>query len=255
MLETLAEINKITATHSRYVSEGCWVTSQTAEGRVRRTASKNFGFGAVPQVMGGLDLSEFVKKNFRDGNKMHIVQSAGAIYGPGDGIPLPPPTGELRSFTFSSTSGSAALGSETGGQGISINVSPVSFAFQMRCNEEVIVPFARLMFSSGPVGAEFGKPLLPWPQVRSEIVIDDFPIPRGWEYSVGYWIENRSHRVVIPQSSRSVRNLAFLGPQDEIVIVAPTVTMEFVWTGSADAPSTTLYARIIWRSRFDGTLR
>jgi hypothetical protein len=84
-------------------------------------------------------------------------------------------------------------------------------------------------------------------------MIDSVAVPRGWEYSVGYWIENETHHVIIPQSSRSVRNLAFLGPEDEMVIVAPSITMEFAWKESEQVPSAAVQASISWRSRVDGT--
>jgi hypothetical protein len=84
-------------------------------------------------------------------------------------------------------------------------------------------------------------------------MIDDAPVPRGWEHSVGYWIEDDTHRIIILQSSRSIRNVAFLGPEDELVIVVPETTMEFSWGETGEVPTATMDARVWWRSRLDGT--
>lgn len=259
VLDALADINAIAAKHGRgYVSEGCWVTSQVADGRVRRSASRNIGQhrGGIPQVLGGLDLSEWVRKNFRaaPGEEIRIVQSAGAMYGPGDGTPLPPPTGARRQFTLSGSSVAAGLRSPTSEQCASIDIAQLECNLEMRCNEEATVPFAKVALSGRcPIGRGFPKPLLPWPQLRPALVIDDAAVPRGWEYSVGYWIEDDGHHVIIPQSSRSIRNLAFLGPEDEMVIVAPSTTMEFAWGEREEPPPATIRARVWWRSRLDGT--
>ena len=259
VLDALADINTIAAKDSRgYISEGCWVTSQVADGRVRRSASRNIGQhqGNIPSLLGGFDLSEWVRKNFRaaPGKEICIVQSAGATYGPGDGTPLPPPTGARRPFTLSGSSVAALLYSPTGEQCASIDIAQLECVLETRCNEEATVPFAKVALSGRcPTCRTFPKPLLPWPQLRPTLLIDDAAVPRGWEYSVGYWIEDNAHRVIIPQSSRSIRNLAFLGPEDEIVIVAPSTTMEFAWGEREELPPATMHARVWWRSRLDGT--
>jgi hypothetical protein len=103
------------------------------------------------------------------------------------------------------------------------------------------------------IGKSFPKPLLPWPQLKPSLMINGAAVPRGWEYSVGYWIEDDAHHLIIPQSSRSIRNIAFLGPEDEIVIVAPSTTIEFAWGEREEPPKAALNARIWWRSRLDGT--
>ncbi len=256
VLDELAEINAIAAEHGRgYISEKCWVTSQVADGRVRRSASRNVGEaeGDVSIILGGFDVSGFVRKNFRaePGKGMRIVQSAGATYGPGDGTPVPAPTGEFRTFTLSGSSVAGLLRSQGGP---SISIAQLECPLKVRCNEDRTVPFASVVLRGGrPIGAAFPKPLLPWPHLSPNVMIDGVTVPRGWEYSVGYWVENGAHHVVIPQSSRSVRTLAFLGPEDEMVIVAPSRTMEFVWGESEEAPSATVEARVWWRSRLDGT--
>ena len=116
------------------------------------------------------------------------------------------------------------------------------------------MPFAKVALRGvGAVGCAFPKPLLPWPQLSPTLMIDDAHVPRGWEYSVGYWIEDDTHHVIIPESSRSVRNVAFLGPEDEMVIVAPSTTMEVAWGEREAGPSAIVHARVWWRSRLDGT--
>jgi hypothetical protein len=83
--------------------------------------------------------------------------------------------------------------------------------------------------------------------------VDGVDVPRGWEYPVGYWIEGGMHHVEIPVLSRGIRNLAFLGDDDELIIVLPASKSEFAWGLSEKGPTATLQARIWWRSRPDGT--
>lgn len=258
--KALAEINAIAAKHSGgRVSEDCWVTSQIADGRIRRSAGRNVGQhpGDIHAIFGGLDLFEFIRKNFRaaPGQEIRLVQSAGVTAGAGDGTPLPPPTGEPRQFTLSGPPVTGSLGTPAGDRCASITITQLDCALELRCNEETTVPFAKVVLTGvRPTGRAFPKPLLPWPHLSPALMIDDAAVPRGWEYSVGYWIENETHHLTIPQSSRSIRNLAFLGPGDEIVITAPSTTMEFAWADGEQAPSATASARILWRSRLDGTL-
>jgi hypothetical protein len=259
ILDELREINKIAAKHSRgYVSEGCWLASQVADGRMRRSAGRNIGDhpGDMPLLIGGIDISKFVKENFRSapGEEMRLQQTVSVVAGPGDGTPLPAPTGEPRSFTLFGSSAAAAMLTPTGDHGASIEITQLDCVLEMRCNEEATVPFAKVVFISGNrTNKDFPKPLLPWSQLTPTLMIDGAAVPRGWEYSVAYWIEGSTHRVTIPQSSRSIRNLAFLGADDEIVIVAPSTTIEFTWRQPNEAPSAILQARIWWRSRLDGT--
>src|SRR5262249_9482009 len=122
-----------------------------------------------------------------------------------------------------------------------------------RRNEIVTVPFAEVRLrGEGLICADFPRPLRPWPQISSPLAIDQVRIPRGWEYSVGYWVDGRSHHATILQSSRAVRSLAFLGEDDELVIAAPVSGRDFNW-GTPDGPTATLEASISWRTRPDGT--
>ena len=84
-------------------------------------------------------------------------------------------------------------------------------------------------------------------------MIDGTAVLGGWEFSVGHWIEDDRHHVVILESHRAIRDVAFLEPEDEIVMVAPSTRMEFVWGDAAEAQSATMHARVWWRSRLDGS--
>jgi hypothetical protein len=260
ILKALADINAIAAKDSQdYVSEDCWVTSQIADGRMRRSASLNIGQqeGAIHQLVGGLDLSEWVKKNFRaaPGKEIKLIQSAGLVAGPGDGTPQAPPSGKPRRFTLSASSVGASLHSPTGDHCASIEIAPLECDPEMRCNEEITGPFATITLTSVlPLCKAFSKPLLPWPQVSTTLLIDGVAAPLGIQYSICHWVESETHRVILPATSRSIRNLAFLGANDEIVIVAPSTTLEIAWGGSEQMSSATVYARVLWRSRLDGTV-
>ncbi len=258
VLAALGQINAIAAQRSQgYVSEDCWVTSQTADGRVRRSAGLNVGerAGDIPIIFGGGEMFELVRKNFGPalGQNIRLVQSAGAMYGPGDGTPLPLPSGEPRRFALGGSAITASLRSSAGEECAGITIAQRNCVLQMRCNEKVRVPFATLTFTGmSPLGGAFPKPFLPWPRIVTCLTIDDGSVPQGFEYPVGYWIENGAHHVIIPASSHPIRNVAFLGAEDEMVIVAPSSTMEFAWSPDQEAPSALLEASVWWRSRLHG---
>jgi hypothetical protein len=258
ILNSLSEINAIAAKHGRgYVSEACWVTSQIADDSVSRSASLNIGQhpGSIPLLTESFDMSEWVTRNLRavPGKEIRLVQSAGLRIGPGGGTPLPP-MGEPRRFTLSGSSVVTLLRSPAGDPCISIDISELEGVFEMRCNEEVILPVATVRLSAvSSLGHDFPRPLIPWPELRIDLKIDDVTVPRGCQFPVGYWIEDESHHVVIPHSSRSIRNVAFLGAEDEMVIVAPSTTLAFAWGKDKQAPQATIQVRVSWRSRLDGT--
>jgi hypothetical protein len=176
------------------------------------------------------------------------------MYGPGDATPLPPPSGATRQFNVSGSSVVAPLLSPTGAQCASITITQLDCILEMRCNEEVVVPFAKIALSSvGSIIGAFPKPLFPWPRLKPTLTIGNASVPRGWEYEVGYWIEGGAHHVIIPQASRSIRNVSFLGPEDEMVVVAPSTTVELAWGEHEEIPVAKVDARVSWRSRLDGT--
>ena len=259
ILDVLTAINSVAARNSQgYVSEGCWVTSQIADGRARRSAMRNVGdrAGSIPQLEVGGDLSDLIKKNFRaaPGKEIRLRESVGVIFGPGDGVPLPPPEGDPRRFMLSGSLITELLRLASGQHCASIEIAQLDCSIVARRNESVILPFARVNLSgTDSMCADFPRPLLPWPSLSPAFSVDGAAVPGGWEYTVGYWIERGVHRVEIPPSSRAIRNLAFLGDDDELVIVAPIVESKFAWASFHLGPTATLQAKILWRVRLDGT--
>jgi hypothetical protein len=256
ILDTLANINAIAARNSGgYVSEGCWVTSTLADGRVRRSSMHNVGpqGGSIPQLFAGVDLWEMIKRDFRaePGKELRLDTAASAIFGPGDGMPVPPPQGEPRAFTLSGSSVTGPLRSASGDVCGSIEITQLDCIIRAKCNETVTVPFARVqLISVHAACADFPEPLLPWPYLCPALAINGDPIPRGWEYAVGNWIEGGVHHIEIPKSSRGVRSVAFLGDDDEMVIVISGGRFEL---RSANGLAATIHADISWRNRLDGT--
>lgn len=258
-IEMLSRVNETAAKNSAgAVSEGCWVITKTLDGTVHRSTGVNVREhgGEIPLMLGGMDLADWVKQNFRmaPGRTFSLRQSAGVMAGPGSMTPMPAPCGEPRTFILDGTAVQAALPSESEQSRMLLDVSGFTVSITMRCNEEATLSFGNISLSNvAPIVGNCARPLLPWPEIHQPVRLDDTPIPRGTKYSVGYWIENGNHHLVIPQTSRGVRNLAFLGPDDEFVIVTPTQTLEFTWSEYEAPPIIELSARVQWRSRFDGT--
>jgi hypothetical protein len=257
----LAAINAIAAGNSQgYVSKECWVTSQQASnGGGLRFAAINVGEqkGLVTHVRGGFDVFDWVKKNFRaaPGKEIGLRQRVSMmIPGQEDVRPVPPPEGDSRKFTLSGSSATGPLLSASGQHCASVEIAQLECVIIARRNEEVTVPFARVKFSgTHPMCADFPRPLLPWPSLTPSLAVDGVSVPQGCQYTVGYWVEHGVHQVVLPQTSRGIRNLAFLGDDDELVIVVPPSNIEFAWEPSRDGPTATLQANIWWRTRLDGT--
>jgi len=260
VLDILADINAIAAKNSKgWVSESCRVTSQRSDGAFERSVTRNVGQqpGAVPHIIGGMDISEWIRKNFRaaPGKEITFVQGAGIKTGASGGTPMPPPTGEHRKFKLSGSSISVPLFSSTGERSAFVDLVQKDTMVEMRCKEEIVVPFAHTSVSGVyPIAQPFPRPLFPSPQLSSKLLIGGNEVPRGWEYSVGYWIESNMHHAIFPPSSRGIRNMPFLGSRDEMVIVAPSTVLEFTWEDGQKGPSATVQARISWRSRLDGTI-
>jgi hypothetical protein len=256
--DALVNINAFAARQSRgYVSEGCWVSSQFADGRRRHFVSQNVGThdDSIPMLQGGMDIVDFIKKNFRSapGRELRLIASGGVLAGPGDQTPLPPPEGDPRRFVISGSSIIGAVRSPSGEHCAIIEISQITGAIVMRRNESVRGPFARVQFKDiREMSADFPKPMLPWPRLSPPIAIDGHEVPRGWEFTVGYWIENGVHFFELPRASRSIRNVAFLGDDDELV-VSLVVGCAFAWRPAEEAPTAILEAEIGWRTRLDGT--
>lgn len=250
ILDALKAINASAAQNSHgYVSEECWATYQVADGRARRTAGINSGKqgGSVPLLQGEFDLDSFIRKNMPGLGR--LVQSAGVFGSPVK--PAPPPEGEPRSFTLAGTTVTGHLLSASGQRCASLRVKQLDCQITARRNETVAGPFARVQFSftRRPMCADFPKPLLPWPAVAPTLTIDGAVVPNGWSYRICYWVEEGVHHVRIPPSSRAIRNVAFLGDDDELVITVPISEHEVTWLSAENGPIATLEARISWRTR------
>ena len=261
ILQALADINAIASTHGAgWVSEDCWGASLTAApGGGRRSASLNIGQvpGEIVLLSGGINISEWVRRNFRaaPGKEIGLVQSAGGIFGQGDLTQVPPPFGQPRRFALSVSSVSGTLPRTAhDGRGL-VTISPLECVVEARCNEEVTVPFAAVRSTGfGRSTGSYPKPLLPWPELIANLTVNGQAVALGWKCTVGYWVEGNKHHLVLPQSSRSIRSVAFLGADDEIVLVAPATTMEFAWDENQEPPSAIINAQIWWRTRLDRTL-
>ena len=259
MLDELSAIHAIASKNSRgCISEGCWASAQIADQRARRITTVNSGgtLGSVPQLMSGIDILDFVKKNFRaaPGQEIKIEHIGGVIAGPeGTGAVLFP-EGDPRKFNFSGSSVTKLLRCSCGLSFISIEIAQLECSVLLRRNESVTVPFANIrVHTAHPICKGCKQPKYPWPIVGTILSIDSVPVPRGWEYSVGCWTDRGSRIVQVPQSSRGVRNLAFLGDDDEFVIAAPSPGIEFMGDPPHEGLSISVRANISWRTRPDGT--
>jgi hypothetical protein len=259
IMNRLSEINSISAANSGgVVSKECWVTAQTADGEDRLSAALNIGQqpGSISQLLGGMDLADWIHKNFRaaPGREIGLVQSAGVIKGPGAKVPIPSPEGKPRDFIISGSSIKGLLKSPSGRDCVSIEIVPLSTTITAKRNESITIPFAEIRLTAiQPVREKFAKPMPPWPTLASSFSIDGAAVLRGWEYTVCYWIEHGAHHVEIPQSSSSIRKIAFLNNDDELVIVAPTQARLFNWRPIEVGPTGIVDATVCWRVRSDGT--
>jgi hypothetical protein len=205
-------------------------------------------------MLGGFDLSDWAKKNLQvaPGRELRVRQVAGMIAGPGDGVPLPPPEGDPRRFALSGSSIAGFLRLPSGQHCAAIEIAQLDGVIVGRRNETARVPFARIQLSDMQIGADFPRPKFPWPTLSAAFAIDGIAVPRGWEYTVGHWIEDGVLHVEILQASRGVRGLAFLGDDDELV-VSLVSGCKFAWKPSEDGLTATLEADASWRTRLDGT--
>jgi hypothetical protein len=255
--KALAGINAIAAGASKgWISQECWVGSQFEDGTLRRVQTHGLGGvveGSVPHLVGGLDMLQWVKENFRTapGQNIQLVQSAAVMAGPGGATPLPPPEGEPRTFKLSGGSVESALRSPVGTHFASLKMSVLTGGITARRNEEATGPFAAVELRRVSTCEDFARPLLPWPQAKAPLFVDDAEVPRGWEQTFGYWVAEGIERVSIPRGSRGVRNLAFLADNEELIIVVNE--NELVLKPDEERAVATLTAAVQWRTRMDGT--
>jgi hypothetical protein len=202
----LAEINAHAAGNgSDYISKGCWIAAQYAGANLRRTQMRNVGDheGSVGQVFVGVDMLDWIRKNFRaaPGKKLQMHQLGGAMVGLGGGVPLPPPEGNPRTFILSESSMAVGLvRTPTGHHCASIQITQLEMSMSVRRNEKVTAPFSRVQLSIIARCEDFPEPLLPWAQIKPAFCIDSVAVPRGWEHSVGYYVEGGIDRLVIPRT-------------------------------------------------------
>jgi hypothetical protein len=259
IVDVLREINVVAAKNSGgYISEGCWVASQVSDGSARRRSGLNMGphEGGIPQLLGGLDISKWVETNFRaaPGKRIGLRQMAAFVGGPGNAAPVPPPQGEPRRFRLSGATVRTRLLSPRGDHCASLEITNLDCVLLARLNEIVKVPLAKVIVSSvNRTCAAFPQPMLPWPTISVPLSIDDAPVARGWEYTAAHWIDGTVHHVTIAETSRSIRNVAFLGDSDELVIVVPVTAEELSWDLAGDGLTRELQANVWWRARLDGT--
>jgi hypothetical protein len=256
--KALADVNVIAAGKSKgWISEECWVGSQFADGAALRRIEKH-GFGGVvegtvPQLFGGLDMLQWIKENFQaaPGQKIQLHPIGAVMAGPGGATPLPPPEGELRTFTFTRGSIVGALRSPAGTYCASLKMTVLECSITARRNEEATAPFAEVELTRITTCEDFAQALLPWPQAKPPLFVDGAEVPRGWEQTFGHWVEEGIQRVSIPRTSRGIRNLAFLGDDDEMIIVVNET--ELTLKSNQERVSATLTALVQWRTRMDGT--
>lgn len=254
--DTLATINATAARNSGgLVSEGCWVSSQIADGERRRSTIRNVGEhgDAVPHLRGGVDLIQRIKQNFQaaPGQELRVTHLGGVM---GPGTPLPPPEGDPRRFMLSGSAITAPLRTPSGQHCANIQIAQLDCVINARLNETVIVPFARVRVDAAQTSssADFQQPKPPYPHLSAAFAVDGISVDRGWEYSIVYWIENGVQQLVVPRMSRGLRRLAFLKDDDELVIASVSET-RFSWRTAGENTTATLEASVSWRRRLDGT--
>jgi hypothetical protein len=254
----LKDINRISSVRSRdYVSEDCWTASQFADGRaLHRTAGGTAQVeGNVPLLLGGVDVAESIKQNFRPelAEQLRLLVTAGVLSHASDQTAVAPPVGDARELTLGWDNVSAVLRSPRGAEQARIEVAPTLEPVKLRLNEEVRVLLGTItIHATGVEEPPFPLMPLPWPHIPVAMTLDGALIPNPWRLSIGYWIERGKHRATIPLTSRGVRSVAFLGSDGELLIVAPTETLQLEWS-DAEALSVPIEARVSWRQRVDGT--
>lgn len=254
--KALAAINAIAAWKSKgWISEECWIGSQFADGALRRIETHAFGQvgGTIPQLVGGLDMLQWVKDNFQaaPGQEIQLHPLGAVMAGPGGATLLPPPQGAPRTFTLSGGSIAGPLRSPAGTHCASLKMTMLEGGITARRNQEATGPFAEIELTRVSMCDNFAQPLLPWPQAKLSLFLDGVEVPRGWEQTFGHWVEEGIQRVSILRTSRGIRNLAFLADDEELIIVVNE--NELVLKPNEERADATLTAAVQWRTRMDGT--
>jgi hypothetical protein len=247
IIRGLQDINsEVAAVSNGAVSADCWVTTQAADGDARHFAGSNAGnsTGVVNQVTPGLDLEELIRRTFVPGFLGRLRQMVGVM---GAGKPMPPPTGEPRRFGLSISKFDFDLSHK---EVRSARARFVGIEGEVACrlNEEIVIQLGNLEFDVLRAASSEGAqpPLLPWPTARCAYAIDAVEVPGGAQISIGYWPNAGEHHLVIFPASRALRELPFLGDNEELVIVFPGAEIKIDANLSTLLPLT---ARMQWRQR------
>jgi hypothetical protein len=252
MRTELAAINSRAAHRSGgRVSEGCWITFQSADGQNRRTGAWYVGesTGEVPTLFHGMDLSKWLKENFSlpPGADIRLTPIGGVF---GEGTPAPAPEGPPRTIKLSTSTVKASLRSESGEICASIEIRGNDCTIEARRNEQVTVLFGEFHLTGLiPDHVDFPKPRLPWATFSPTLSLDDTVVEKDFPYSIGYWIENARHRVRILRSSHTIRNVSFLGTDDQLVLGVPASEAEFSWSFAEEGPTAAFQATLMWQVR------
>lgn len=254
MMAALAEINEAASKRSGgCVSAGCLVAATTVEGGSVHHRSRNIGAheGVVPTIVGQIDISKMLAEQF-DLSGLRFQQSVGVM--PGAGKPIPAPTGPVRQFSVSLTPVVVTLRNRDGSPLGEVAVTAAENVVQAKLNQEVSIPLGRLSFTPIPNAEPVrGMPKRPWPQFSVPASLDGVSIPRGCQLSIGYWTDNGKRQLQIPLTSRGIRRLAFVGSEEELVLVIPTDTITLELDHSTRLLDHEIIARVWWRARLDGT--
>jgi hypothetical protein len=255
----LQEINRSAAKRSNgLVSEDCWVTHQTVEAGSIRTAGVNVGQApsTIPLLFHGNDLSAFVREKFRTapGREATLVQKVSVATSSSSGLKQIFPIGEPRPFSVSLSSASVTLLSPERDSSVQITIAPGSSSVPVRLNEEVTSILTRIEVKAlTRPGISSAPPRFPWPHLQLDLIVDGVPAPYGCQLSMGYHIENGVHKLILPLTSRGIRNIACVGPDEELIIVIPTSTIEFKLNSAEQSDNAPIDLRLGWRKRLDAT--
>jgi SEC-C motif len=249
--EALAKINERAAARSAdSVSAECMVSSLSAD---RTSSSRNFGSvpGIPDSFMGGINISEFIKKNFKSvpGKPIALVQSAGKS---GTGVPVPEPAGPPRRLSFSTQNSSCEIKDDVGRKIGTLSLVGLDGTVDVVKNQwSGRVPINRLELNltnpdGGLDGAHFQGQLPNVPTV-------DGASPRNWDYQFDLFFEKGEARILVAQMSvafRSVNHsapLPILGAQEELVMTAPPETVNQTLDVAKDKLTTVLAVRFLLR--------
>jgi hypothetical protein len=243
--ERLAAINKRAADQVPdgrvWISTECFVSSLLRDGS---TQSQNVGSieGVPAHLFGGLNIGEFVQRNFRaaPGKKITLLQSAAS--GVSTPRPAPPPEGDIRAFTFSVPRSIARIDDEA-----TITLEPNSETVHLRKNEWVSADFNAVAYS---------KPGSANPVSRIQLTTIptvDGRQPRSWDYAIETTNHNSEHVLTIAPMSVAFRSanltspMPLLAAKEELVMVAPQGGLRLAMSSTGTLAAGTIKAGFLLR--------